>query len=417
MCKKHPRGKLFNIPDNVGTSLFDWEGRSIIGRLSAKLYELVLMRRQFPHAKQVIFVPMFHANLNRWTSCFAFTNSRYRVLTYEMDYLPTLSFCNLIRAEIVRLGNVANDQQKSDFVGSVSHELRSPLHGILASIEFLQDTECDTFQRSCIDTMDACAHTLLDTISMVLDYNRVNTMTNRNDSQDSNRHGPNMPTTTGLRQEPLFATDTSCDVALIAEEVIDGLAMGHLAKFRTNMDYDDTPTRNSTLGDVGVRPSLKRILNAMRPEVELILDIQGSCDWYYATQPAALRRILVNLFGNALKYTKHGNITVSLRAAQPRAPVEQSVKFAEGKSTHVKLIVKDTGHGISPEYLRTKIFTAFSQEDAKGAGTGLGLSICKSIVQMMHGDIDIKSIVNVGTMVTVTLRKSLFGQSCCLGLS
>lgn len=132
MCKKHPRGKLFHIPDNVGTSLFDWEGRSIMGRLSAKFYELVLLRRQFPQAKQVIFIPMFHANLNRWTSCFAFTNSRYRVFTYEMDYLPTLSFCNLIRSEIARLGRVFADQEKNDFIGSVSHELRSPLHGTYA---------------------------------------------------------------------------------------------------------------------------------------------------------------------------------------------------------------------------------------------------------------------------------------------
>lgn len=131
MCKKHPRGKLFNIPDSVGTSLFDWEGRPIMGRLSAKLYELVLLRRQFPQAKQVIFIPMFHANLNRWTSCFAFSNSRFRIFTYEMDYLPTLSFCNLIRSEFARLGNIVADVQKNDFIGSVGHELRSPLHGSL----------------------------------------------------------------------------------------------------------------------------------------------------------------------------------------------------------------------------------------------------------------------------------------------
>lgn len=60
MCKRHPRGKLYDLPDHIGTSLFDWEGRPVTGRLSSKLYELVLLRRQFPQAKQVIFVPMFH---------------------------------------------------------------------------------------------------------------------------------------------------------------------------------------------------------------------------------------------------------------------------------------------------------------------------------------------------------------------
>lgn len=163
MCKRHPRGKLYDIPDSVGTSLFDYESRPITSRLSSKFFDLVLLRRQFPEAKQVIFIPMFHASLNRWTSCFAFTNSRYRIFSYEMDYLPLLSFSNAIKAEIVRLATVFADQQKSVFIGSVSHELRSPLHGILASLEFLQDTECDAFQKSCLTTMDACAHTLLDT--------------------------------------------------------------------------------------------------------------------------------------------------------------------------------------------------------------------------------------------------------------
>ena len=85
------------------------------------------------------------------------------MLGYEMDYLPILGFYNAIRAEIGRLTTVFSGQQKSEFVGTVSHGLRSPLHGVLASIEFLRDTRCDDFQRSCIDTMDACAQTLLDT--------------------------------------------------------------------------------------------------------------------------------------------------------------------------------------------------------------------------------------------------------------
>jgi signal transduction histidine kinase len=89
------------------------------------------------------------------------------------------------------------DQQKGEFIGSVSHELRSPLHGILASIELLQDTDCTTFQKSCLDSADACAQTLVDTgsffacsrvqpisgtradqdddsVTMVLDYSRAN---------------------------------------------------------------------------------------------------------------------------------------------------------------------------------------------------------------------------------------------------
>lgn len=410
MCRKHPRGKLFNLPENVGTSLFDWEGCPVTGSLSSKLYELVLLRRQFPDAKQVIFVPMFHAKLNRWTSCLAYTNSRMRIFSYEMDDLPILSFCNSIRAEIVRLATVFADQQKSDFIGSVSHELRSPLHGILASIEFLQDTECDAFQKSCVDTMDACAHTLLDTVAMVLDYSKVNTMKRKKSddslSQDSDRQEPKMPTTTSLKSEPLFATDQECDIALITEEVIDGLATGHLARHRTNAGFDEAPQNfNSSIHD-SLRPELRRVMNAIRVEVELVLDIQGPSKWTFATQPGAVRRIVMNIFGNALKYTKHGHINVSLRfvSQQGSQHGDQTVKFDQrDKPTNVKLTVTDTGQGISPEHLRTKIFTPFAQENAKSAGTGLGLSIVRNIVNMLQGEIDIKSIVNVGTMVIVTL--------------
>lgn len=64
-----------------------------------------------------------------------------------------------------------------------------------------------------------------------------------------------------------------------------------------------------------------------------------------------------------------------------------------------------TGHSMSPEYLKTKLFTPFAQENAKAAGTGLGLPIVKAIVNMLHGEIDIKSIVNVGTVVVVTIRE------------
>ncbi|KAI5368014.1 putative signal transduction response regulator, receiver domain, histidine kinase/HSP90-like ATPase [Septoria linicola] len=410
MCKRYPRGKLYEVPEHVGTSLFDFEGRAVSGRLSARLHELVLLRRQFPRAKQVIFVPMFHANLNRWTSCFAFTNSRYRVFSYEMDYLPMLSFTNAIKAEIVRLATVFADQQKSNFIGSISHELRSPLHGILASLEFLQETELDAFQITCTNTMDACAHTLLDTVAMVLDYSKVNTAKAEPSTQSqpsspgSNDQLEKIPTASKIRKEPLFATDQDCDVALLTEEVVDGLATGHLAKVRTNFGFDDTINQmNATLSEVEGNPSLRRVLQAVRPEVELILDVQPPAQWAFSTQPGAVRRIVMNLFGNSLKYTKHGYIMVSLRWVESSRESGPAALLSENKPTMIKLTVSDTGQGISPAYLRTRIFTPFSQENSKAAGTGLGLSIVRSIVNSLQGEIDIKSIVNVGTIVVVTL--------------
>lgn len=98
---------------------------------------------------------------------------------------------------------------------------------------------------------------------------------------------------------------------------------------------------------------------------------------------------------------------MSLRTASDLEQIaDQSVQRSEQKSDIVKITFSDTGQGMSPEYLRTKVFTPFAQENVKSAGTGLGLSIVRSIVNLLHGDIDIKSIVNVGTIVTVTLRES-----------
>ncbi|KAK4542686.1 hypothetical protein LTR36_006258 [Oleoguttula mirabilis] len=404
MCKKYGRGKLLSIPDYMPTTQYDPEGRSIAAAMSTSFWYLTILRRQFPDAKQVIFVPMFHANLNRWTACLAYTTSPYRVFSYETDYLCTLSFCNAIRMEIVKLATMFADQQKSEFIGSVSHELRSPLHGVLAAIEFMQESECTPFQKSCLDTADACAHTLLDTITMVLDYSKVNSFKPQPTSHASTATSttdqgrdvklPNIP---GSRTESLLDTNTACDLALITEEVIDGLATGHLSRHRSLVGFDEAePEGNSSLVDLEVRSGLRRVLCAAKPEVELVLDIQSSADWEFTTQPGAFRNIVMNLFGNSLKYTKRGHVSVSLRLVKDHSA-------GENMPCMVKLVVQDTGQGMSPDYLRTKIFTPFSQENAKAAGTGLGLSIVRRIVNILQGEIDIKSMLNMGTIATVSL--------------
>ncbi|KAK5128181.1 hypothetical protein LTR08_004085 [Meristemomyces frigidus] len=411
MCKNYGRGKLFSLPDSVPTTTYDADGRSVAHAMSAALWYLCLLRRQFPDAKQVIFVPMYHANMNRWTACLAYTTSRYRVLTYDTDYLHTLSFCNYsteqaIRAEAMRLATEFANQQKSVFIGSVSHELRSPLHGLLAAIEFLQETECSFFQKSCLDTADACAHTLLDTITMVLDYSRLN----ENDFDPSysgstsalaelaadGRKKP--PLDKHSTHDPLSATEVVCDLALITEEVVEGVAMGHLMRDRTSIRLDDEqPERDPPPDSRSVHPALARLLSmTLPPEVELVLDIESLSNWEFTTQPGAFRRIVMNLFANALKYTRRGYIAVSLSV------VKSPLDLHEEPCT-MKLTVRDTGQGISPEFLRTKLFTPFAQENAKAAGSGLGLSIVKALVEMLHGEIDVKSVLNLGTIFIVTL--------------
>lgn len=130
------------------------------------------------------------------------------------------------------------------------------------------------------------------------------------------------------------------------------------------------------------------------------------------TQPGAFRRIVMNLYGNSLKYTKHGYITISLRVLDEREPLPSSLDpHPKEKPSTVRLIVTDTGRGISPVFLRTKVFSAFSQENSKSAGSGLGLSIFKTLVNQLGDEIDIKSVLNVGTIVTVGSKLMIKGST------
>ena len=136
-------------------------------------------------------------------------------------------------------------------------------------------------------------------------------------------------------------------------------------------------------------------------ELNYNCNIKGHIDDYYIGDNTKLRQILINILGNAVKFTpKGGNIDFI---------VKKTAEF-EGKST-LKFIVKDNGIGMSKEYM-PKIFDAFSQEDStstsKYGSSGLGMAITKNIVEMMNGRIDVESEKGVGTSfaVIVTLLNS-----------
>ena len=106
------------------------------------------------------------------------------------------------------------------------------------------------------------------------------------------------------------------------------------------------------------------------------------------------------LTANALKYTDAGWVRVHLKAED--LPLGRDDDTGQRKSK-ITLSVSDSGRGISREFLKAKLFTPFSQEDTLTHGTGLGLSIVREIVRLLGGDIEVKSKVNVGTEITVTL--------------
>ncbi len=123
--------------------------------------------------------------------------------------------------------------------------------------------------------------------------------------------------------------------------------------------------------------------------------IRGRVDDFYIGDDMKLKQVLINILGNAVKFTTTGSITFT---------VEQVAHF-EDKST-LRFVVKDTGIGIEKDYIK-KIFEPFSQEDSGTSnaygGTGLGMAITKNIVETMNGNISVKSEKGVGSEFTVTL--------------
>lgn len=321
-------------------------------------------------------------------------------------------------AEVSRLATIAADQQKGDFIGSISHELRSPLHGILASAEFLAETECDPFQNSLVDTIDSCGRTLLDTINHVLDFSKINSF--ERNWQKTARKPKNLNDGSSLsaltqaapvrvmseNAPPLLNIYAIVNVAAICEEVVEGVYAGQVYQDIASADISDITTGflGSTL-ERGPSATNRAVLGGSGAQltgkpISIVLDIDEG-DFIFTTQPGALRRVIMNVFGNALKYTDKGLITVKLELHE----LEGSNLTQEDRDAGKLLVVKvtDTGKGISNHYLKTRLFTPFAQENTLAPGTGLGLSIVRSITNMLGGSIDIRSQLGKGTEVKLSI--------------
>ena len=260
-----------------------------------------------------------------------------------------------------------------------SHELRSPLHGILASAELLQESSTGANQTELISMVDSCGRTLLDTMNHLLDYAKINNLAKQQGDGSNSAPGMNSRENLGLV--------TDLDLRALIEEVVEAMFTGYAYQNRMAPDalvrasgHDDT-----THGRFATRE---------KQDVVVFLDIDEEAVWTFSTEPGAWRRLISNILGNSLKYTSHGSIMVKLQA--------DSAQNAAG-ATIVQLTVSDTGKGISKEYLKHKLYSPFSQEDSLAVGAGLGLSIVQHIVIALGGSVDIESEIGVGTTVTVSI--------------
>jgi hypothetical protein len=184
------------------------------------------------------------------------------------------------------------------------------------------------------------------------------------------------------------------DVMAVAEQVVESCYAGH--EFKGLFGQMDI---GSMLGDAGQKPNDRRSRGpgygrAKDPTSALtvIVDVDYREEgWHFLLQSGAVQRILMNITGNALKYTRAGWVRVHLSTSEK-----------EGETT-VHINVSDSGKGISAEFLKTRLFSPFAQEDTLQAGTGLGMSIVKQVVERLGGQINVTSQVNRGTQVHISL--------------
>jgi signal transduction histidine kinase len=395
LLKRYPHGKVFNFDEEGSFSASESDhpsSNSLVDASTEKTGSDHVKRRNrfsreqeaaailsvLPRARSVFWFPLWDQNRERWFSgSLVWSTCPTRTLCPLEDITYLAAFGNSTMAEISRLSAQVLSKMKTDFISSISHELRSPLHGVLASVEFLQETKMTEIQADMVSNIHASGKVLLDTINHVLDFSKVNRK-----SKNKRRVPKRRRQKFGRRESVDDGGEEKADICVLSEEVIESI-------------YAGQSISKKALGLSGHRRQISA--GHFDQPVTVIVDIQWRPNWTFEIDAGAFRRVIMNLFSNAMKYTKAGFVKISL-------VMEEDVASQKSKSRqNLVLRVEDSGKGISQEFLKHQLFKPFTQEDSLATGAGLGLSIVKAIVQDLGGRIEFQSEPGSGTEALVRI--------------